>query len=311
MKVLVTGADGFLGRALVFALQEANYEVVAVARRSAEGYFAVDDINGNTDWRTALSSCEIVVHLAACVHQMHDNNTDRLAEFYRVNTEGTLNLACQARSLGVKRLLFISTVKVNGEERNFPYTEADIPAPVGDYALSKWKAEQGLRDLMEEGGMEIVIIRPPLVYGPEVKGNFQSMVNWVRKGLPLPLGGIYNKRSLIALDNLVDFIKLCVDRERSPLAANEIFLIADGVNVSTPELLRAIACAYGRALWLIPVPERWLKMAAKLLGKTIEMDRLLGSLTVDISKARRLLGWSPRISMSNQLRKMVNDDAFK
>lgn len=307
MRVLVTGANGFLGRAVVKTLQWHGYNATAAVRNQKNGCIAIGDINGSTDWQLALADCDTVIHLAARVHQLHDNSDDQLREFRQVNTEGTLRLAHQARDAGIKRMVFISTAKVNGEESERSYTETDVPAPQDAYAISKWEAEEGLKALAYEGRMEIVIIRPPLVYGPGVKGNFKSLVNWIQKGVPLPLGDVNNRRSLIALDNLVDFIILCADRNKSPLAANEVFLISDGVDVSTSELLRSVAHAYDTHARLIAVPEQCLRLAFKLSGKSAAADRLLGSLSLDITKARMILEWQPPVTMDEQLFKMADN----
>lgn len=243
---------------------------------------------------------------------MKEGSGDPLAEYRRVNVQGTLALARQAAQAGVRRFIFLSSIKVNGERtgNGKSFCEADLPLPEDAYGLSKLEAEQGLMPLTQETGMEIVIIRPPLVYGPGVKGNFASMVRWVRKGIPLPFGAVRNKRSLVALENLVNFITLCADPERSPRAANEVFLISDGEDVSTTELLRKVACAYGVSPRLLPVPVGLLRIAAGVLGKRAVADRLLGSLVVDSSKARELLGWKPVISMDEQLRKMALHDSL-
>jgi nucleoside-diphosphate-sugar epimerase len=242
---------------------------------------------------------------------MKDKTVDPLAEYRMVNVAGTLALARQAAEAGVRRFVFISSIKVNGEltlsGRSF--LPDDTPAPEDAYAISKLEAERGLMAISRDTGIEIVIIRPPLVYGPGVKGNFAAMIRWIRRGVPLPLGAVHNRRSLVALANLVDFIVLCADRERSPRAANEVFLIADGEDVSTTELLRKVARAYGGKPRLLPVPARWMRFAAGLLGKGAVADRLLGSLVVDSLKARDLLGWRPVISMNEQLQKMAQHDA--
>lgn len=307
MKVLVTGANGFLGWAMVEALQRHGHHIIKAVRNQKNGCIAVGDIGINTDWQRALKGCDTVIHLAAHVPQINNHSGNQLREFVQVNTEGTIRLAYQARDEGVKRLVFVSTAKVNGEESEWPYHESDIPAPRDAYAISKWKAEQKLRALAHECDMEIVIVRPPLVYGPGVKGNFKSLVKWVQKGVPLPLGAVNNRRSLVALDNLVDFVLLCADRAKSPSAANETFLISDGSDVSTPELLNRIAHAYETHARLVAVPEQWLRLAFKLYGKSAAEGRLLGSLSLDITKARVTLGWQPCVTMDEQLLKMAHD----
>jgi UDP-glucose 4-epimerase len=225
---------------------------------------------------------------------MNDKASDPLAEFREVNTEGTLNLACQAAQAGVKRFVFISTIKVNGEGRDAPYRETDAAAPKDAYAISKWEAEQGLRQIEQETGMEVVILRPPLVYGSGVKANFQRLLHVVRRGWPLPLGAIHNRRSLLYLGNFVDAIRLCLEH---PAAAGQTFLLDDGEPVSTPELIRAVARAMGRPARLLAVPVGMLKFAGALLGKRAAIARLADSLYVDSSAIRSRLGWVPPFSM--------------
>lgn len=313
MRVLVTGARGFVGSALTRALHEADWQVVAAVRQPDRGdnEVAVGDINDRTRWQEALRGCDTVIHLAARAHMMRDTATDPLAAFRAVNTEGTLNLARQAAQAGVRRFVFMSSIKVNGEStpKNRAFSEADVPAPQDAYAQSKWEAEQGLLALARQTGMEVVIVRAPLVYGPGVKGNFASLVRWVRKGMPLPLASVNNRRSLLALDNLTEFIALCADPGLSPHAANEVFLLSDGEDVSTPELLRRVAQAYAVPSRLFAMPTTLIRDAAVLLGKGAAAERLLGSLVVDSSKARRLLDWKPVISMDGQLLEMALYDA--
>jgi len=231
---------------------------------------------------------------------MKDEVADPLAEYRRVNVDGALNLARQAATAGVKRFIFISSIGVNGNINTRPFTEGDTPNPAELYAQSKWEAEQGLWEIQRETGMELVIIRPPLVYGPNAPGNFGSLMRWVEKGVPLPLGAIHNQRSLVALDNLVDLIIACIDH---PAAANQVFLAGDGQDLSTTELLRGVARAMGKSSRLIPVPSSLLMLGATLLGKKAVAQRLLGSLRVDISKARNVLGWEPPISVEEGLRR--------
>lgn len=308
MKILVTGSSGFVGQALTAHLRKCGYTVIGAVRHNPRPEeVMVGEIKEDTDWSFALNGCDAVIHTAALIHQTNNRDENPLTQLRQVNLSGTLQLAHQARAAGIKRLIFISTAKVYGEEGERPYIETDTPSPKDAYAISKWEAEQKLSALSQEDGMEVVIIRPPLVYGPGVKGNFKSLMDWVRKGLPLPLGAIDNRRSLIALDNLVDFITLCADREKSPRAANEIFLISDGVDVSTPELLRRVAHAYDTRAHLISVPERWLRLAFKLTGKSAAADRLLGSLSLDITKAHVMLGWQPSVTIDEQLLKMAGN----
>ncbi|QGG80629.1 NAD-dependent epimerase/dehydratase family protein [Litorivicinus lipolyticus] len=304
MNVLITGANGFVGRYLCNDLSE-HFKLRCSVRNSVavgDGMFAVGDIDGSTDWSGALAEVDAVVHTAARTHIMDELSSDPLAKYRRVNVDGTLNLARQAAEAGVKRFIFISSIKVNGEQTPLgqPFTAEDTPAPEDAYGISKWEAEQGLHQLACETGMEVVIIRPPLVYGPGVKGNFSSMIKLVAKGLPLPLGAINNQRSLVAIDNLVDLIITCISHSA---AANQVFLAGDGQDLSTTELLRGVARAMGKPSRLIPVPASLLMLAATLLGKKSVAQRLLGSLQVDISKARHLLGWEPPITVEEGLRR--------
>lgn len=315
--LLVTGGTGFLGQALLPKLLVSGRRPLIAAIRSKKTNFPtgvsvkwVKELGSNTDWSACLQEVGVVIHCAARTHVMKEKIGDPLEEYRRVNVEGTLALALQAAKADVQRFVYISSIKVNGEGTapNQAFHAGDIPAPEDAYGISKLEAEQGLMDLAHKTGMEVVIIRPPLVYGPGVKGNFSSMVRWVRKGLPLPLGAVHNKRSLVALDNLVDFIALCADPERSPRAANQLFLISDGEDVSTTELLRKVANAYNVAPRLLPMPASWIQTAICLLGKHVVADRLLGSLVVDSSKARDLLGWKPVVLMDEQLKKMALHD---
>lgn len=307
MKILVTGSQGFVGQALCKYLTEKRYDVISAVRISAglQNEYAIGNISANTYWQPALKNINTVIHLAARVHQMHDNAINPLTEFRQLNVDSTLNLARQAAESGVKRIVFTSTIKVNGEGSKTPYKESDTPKPEDPYAISKWEAEQGLLEISRQTGIEIVIVRPPLVYGPGAKGNFASLVSWVRKGWPLPFGSVRNQRSLIALENLVSFLALCADNTLSPLAANQTFVIADGEDISTPDLLKKVAYAHRVKSRLISIPSCIFKVAGQLMGKQAEVDRLLSSLLVDSTKARELLGWRPIISMDEQLRKIA------
>ena len=297
MRVLVTGANGFVGRALCGHLAEGGHIVVPVVRRACglSGEVTVGKMNGETRWEGILPACDAVVHLAARVHVMDDTSANPLALYRATNTAATLNLARQAAQAGVKRFVFVSTIKVNGEGRDAPYRETDPPAPEDDYAVSKWESEQGLLQIARETGLEVVILRPPLVYGPGVKANFRLLLDIVARGWPLPLGAIRNRRSLLYLGNFVDAIRICLEH---PAAAGQTFLLDDGRPVSTPELVRAIARAMGRPARLIPVPVGVLAFAGALLGKRAAVARLTGSLHVDDSLAiRARLGWTPPYTM--------------
>jgi nucleoside-diphosphate-sugar epimerase len=305
MKVLVTGANGFVGRALGEALVNKNWPVTLVSREQTDPEFvAIGTIDAATNWATALRQCDAVVHLAARVHVMHDTSENPLEAFREVNVRATLNLAQQAAATGVKRFIFVSSVKVNGESTRpgRPFTEADTPNPQDAYGVSKHEAEQGLRQIAAATGMELVIVRPPLVYGPGVKANFANLMRAVQKRWPLLLGNIHNQRSLVALDNLVDFIITCITH---PKAANQTFLISDGQDLSTTELVRGMALAASVPARLLPVPVWALELAGRLLGKGDAVQRLCGNLQIDSSKARKILGWNPKVSFQEGLRRAV------
>lgn len=310
-EVLVTGASGFVGSAVCSSLLGIRAVRGAVRKPgeycSREGVQLVGgELSADFDWSDALAGVSAVVHCAARVHVMNEESSDPLAEFRRVNVYGTLRLASQAASAGVKRFVFLSSIKVNGEQTqvNSPFTADQQPNPSDPYGVSKMEAEDALRALAQETGMEVVIIRPPLVYGPGVKANFLAMMRWLRRGILLPLGAVTgNKRSLVALDNLVDLIVTCLDH---PGASNQTFLVSDGENLSTAALLRRMGVALGRPARLIPVPVSLLKLGASILGKPGVMQRLCGSLEVDVSKTRELLDWVPPISLDEGLRRTAS-----
>jgi nucleoside-diphosphate-sugar epimerase len=306
--ILVTGANGFVGRKLCSYYSFINSPVRGLSRNLAYGgnscFDLIDDIDINTDWTKQLISVDKVIHLAARVHVLREKSNDPLTAFRIVNVDGTLNLARQAARAGVKRFLFVSSVKVNGESTTHgsAFSESDIPAPEDAYGQSKLEAEIGLRKVASETGMDVVIVRPPLVYGPGVKANFSDLMRAVQRQMPLPLGAVHNQRSLVALDNLVDFIITCITQ---PQAANQTFLVSDGQDLSTTELVRGMARAAGVPARLLPVPVWALQAGATLLGKGNAVQRLCGNLQVDISKARSLLGWMPPVSVDEGLRRAV------
>ncbi|XKF14802.1 SDR family oxidoreductase [Halomonas sp. BLK-85] len=301
----MTGATGFVGKAVAQCLQvKPAFNLRSAVRNlgndSLDHEEKISAIECGTDWNQALTGTEVVIHAAARAHIIKDEVQDPLAEYRKVNVEGTLNLATQAAQVGVRRFIFVSSIGVNGNLSSRPFTETDTPCPAEPYAKSKSEAEKGLWDIHRQTGIDVVIIRSPLVYGPNAPGNFNSLVRWIDRGLPLPLGSIHNKRSLVALDNLVDLIITCVDH---PAAANQVFLAGDGHDVSTTELLRGVGQAMGKPARLIPVPAGMLMFGASLLGEQVVAQRLLGSLQVDISKARNVLGWEPPLSVEEGLRR--------
>ena len=314
MRILVTGASGFVGRALVERLsREAEHEVIATVRRPESAlvagvtYVTVGDLDSSTDWSAAVRACDVVVHAAARVHLIKDAAADPLAAFRRVNVQGTLNLARQAIASGVRRFVFVSSIKVNGEETlpARPFDAADEPAPIDAYGRSKLEAELGLRELLADAGIAWVIVRPPLVYGPHVKANFLRMMRWVKRGVPLPFAGVRNRRSFVALENLVSLLHRC---SVHPSAADQVFLAADGEDLSTPDLLRRLGVALGTPARLIDVPPAMLSAAAWLTGKRDLARRLLGNLQVDAAKARAVLDWAPEVTVDEALKKTA--DAF-
>jgi nucleoside-diphosphate-sugar epimerase/GT2 family glycosyltransferase len=308
-RVLVTGANGFIGQALCGALSSQGCSVRGVVRKkNADGradaldHWVMGEIDEHTEWASALSGIDCVVHLAARVHLMLDTAANPLAEFRRINVALTLNLARQAAKAGVRRFVFVSSVKVNGEKTVIgqPFTADDVPQPIDSYGISKFEAEQALVQLAAETGLEVVIVRPVLVYGPGVKANFHEMMRWVLKGVPLPLGALDNQRSLVAIDNVVDLLSVCLHH---PRAANQVFLVSDGEDLTVSGLLRRTAAALGRPARLVPVPMFLLRMGGRLLGKEPVIRRLCDTLQVDIGKTQRLLGWTPPLSVDAALKK--------
>ena len=316
-KVLLTGSTGFIGSTLSSYLINSGVNLQVILRSKNSGFlnsiseFVVEDLSSlSANDLVAFNEksgffidIDCVIHLAGRAHVVNEHIENPLEEFRKVNKDSTLVLAKFAAENGVKRFVFISSIGVNGNNNLKPFTELDIAGPQEPYAVSKFEAEEGLLKIAKETDMEVVIIRPPLVYGPNAPGNFGSLVKWVNKGVPMPFGAVHNKRSLVALDNLVDFIALCADREKSPKASNQVFLISDGEDVSTTELLQKVAKAFNKKARLLPIPVGLMTFVAKLLVKGDVANRLFGSLQVDSSKARNLLGWKPVITMDEQLKK--------
>lgn len=307
--VLVTGARGFVGSQLVKRLRaEPGFTVAGSVRDmwsdapTGVRQYAVGDICAQTNWCSALADIDVVVHTAARAHLTNETGVIALSEYRRVNVEGTRSLARQAADRGVRRFVFISSIGVNGNITAEPFQSTDEPNPVDAYAISKYEAEQQLQEIAIQTGLEVVVVRPPLVYGPNAPGNFAKLLCWIQRSVPLPLGAINNKRSFVGLDNLVDLIVTCLDH---PAAANQVFLAGDGEDLSTTELLERIGRAMGKPTRLLPVPVWALQVGATLLGKRDVARRLLGSLQVDISNTRDLLGWEPPVSVDEGLRRAV------
>nr|WP_181006269.1 SDR family oxidoreductase [Shewanella insulae] len=304
----MTGGTGFIGKAVLARLQKEDAEVVAAVRTQNYSWppevqtLIIDDIVNLPNALENISNVDTVIHIAAKAHVAGVS----LNEFRRVNTDATLNLAKIAAANGVKRFIFLSSIGVNGISNTKPFNVDDKPAPVEDYAISKLEAEDGLKQIASESGLEVVIIRPPLVYGAHAPGNFGKLARLAQKNLPLPLGAIHNKRSLVALDNLVDLIVTCIDH---PKAANQTFLVSDDMDVSTTELLRTMRIAVDKATKLVPVPMHWLKLIAKLIGKQAMLERLCGNLQVDISHTKNTLNWKPPISFAEGIKRCFRKDS--
>ena len=293
--ILVTGSNGFVGRQLCATLGARGIAFRAAVRNNAQhAQVAVGNLDGATDWQAALYDCDAVIHLAARVHVMSDTDTDPLRANREVNLDATVNLARQAAAAGVKRFVFVSSVKVNGESTDGqPFTALDRPAPCDPYGQSKMEAELALLAFGRDSGLEVAIVRPPLVYGPGVKANFLNLIKMVDRGLPLPFGLATGLRSMVAVDNLVDLLILCTTHARAP---GGIFMVSDGRDVTIRELVESIASALGKTVLMLPVPPALMRGGARLLGKSAVADRLLGSLQVDIQGTRDILGWMPVMS---------------
>lgn len=305
LKFLVTGANGFVGGSLCSELALRRYAVCAALRSNKMACDVAEQaivgaINGETDWSNALLAVDVVIHLAARVHVMQDDASDPLAEFRRVNVAGTENLARQAAANGVKRFVYVSSIKVNGEQTvAAPFSETDAASPQDPYGISKWEAEQALHRVAAETGLEVVIVRPPLVYGNGVKGNFAQMLKVLAMGMPLPLASVKNLRSLVYVENLADALILCATH---PAAAGNTYLVGDGEDISTPDMLRLLGDAMGHPARLFACPMPLLRLAGRLSGRSDQIDRLLGSLRVDSGKIRRELGWVPPHTVQQGLR---------
>ncbi len=314
MKILITGANGFVGLPLSEYLISAGHQVVGAVRfndalKIVNPHFqlkAIGDIDEVTDWQDCLGGVECVIHLANRAHVMNEQSSNPLALYRKVNTAGTLNLARQASTAGVKRFIFMSSIKVNGGSTlpGQALSPKDQHTPVDPYGLSKYEAELGLKLIAEQTGLEVVVIRPPLIYGPRVKANFLKMMRWVEGGIPLPFGAIQNQRSMLGLDNLINFIELCLTH---PDAAGQIFLVGDDHDVSTTELLKEIAAAMDCPSRLLSIPQYYIENLLIILGQRHISERLCGSLQLDISLAKTRLAWRPPYTFKDQLKKTVLD----
>lgn len=305
LQVLITGATGFVGQSLCVQAVCQGYAVRGAVRKPCEltegvEPFVVGEINGLTNWSSALKGVNVVIHLAARVHILSEASENSMEEFRRVNVAGTEQLARSAAENGVRRLVYVSSIGVNGLQTKLggSFSEIDQPNPHNDYALSKWEGEQSLMRISEKTGLGVVIVRPPLVYGAGAPGNFAQMLKVLSKGIPLPLASIDNRRSLIYVGNLVDALILCGTH---PDAAGQIYLVSDGEAISTPDLLRQLGAAMGQPARLLPCPQALLRLAGRLTGKSDQIERLLGSLQVDSGKIRRELGWAPPFTMAQGL----------
>lgn len=311
MRVLVTGATGFVGRALVPMLSTAGHDVTIAVRDFSFAEHLEDiqiqnigDIGPNTDWQQALTNIDTVLHLAGRAHVMTESDTDPMAAYRHINRDGTQHLAQAAADAGVKRLVFLSSIKVNGGRTlGQPFTESDAPQPEDAYGQSKWEGEQALRDIAAKTKMEAVIVRTPLVYGPYVKGNFRSLLNICSKQMPLPLGGLQNKRSLIFVGNLADALLRCLTH---PDASDQAYLVRDGIDVSTTTLIKNTAQALGYRARLFPVPNYFLRAGGALTGKSVMVSRLIESLEVNDSAIQRDLDWTPPFTMVQGLIETAN-----
>lgn len=311
MRLLVTGAGGFIGRAVAVRAIKDGWTLRTCYHAPIRGWTPLGEstiglqLSPDADWSSVLVEVDVVVHCAARVHVLHETASDPLSEFRRVNAAGTINLARQAANARVRRFVFLSSIGVNGAETfDTPFRADDVPAPHSDYALSKYEAEKGLNEIAGETDMEVVIVRPPLVYGPGVPGNFERMMRLLFRGIPLPLGAVHNRRSLVALSNLVDLISTVASH---PAAGNRTLLVSDGEDVSTAQLFKLVGAALGKPVRLFPVPPSILRQAAKLVGRTELARQLCGSLQVDISKTCQFLQWMPPVRMDAALQEAAKD----
>lgn len=306
--IAVTGATGFVGSSLCRELRNRNMPVRALFRDKLvlrQDEMITGPIGPTTNWSTALEGVEAIIHCAAYVHQIRDSHSNQLLQCNTVNRDGTLHLAKSAAAMGVRRLIFLSSIKVNGEQTLFnqPFNASSLPNPIDAYGLSKWEAEQSLKLLSSRTGLEIVIVRPPLVYGPGVKANFLRLMKLIHSGIPLPLAGIVNRRSMVSLDNLLDVLILCLTRKE---AAGKTFLVSDGNDFSTPALIRGLASSMGKSARLFWLPQHILSLTGRVAGKSAIIERLIGSLEIDISDTCATLNWFPPYTVSQGLDKVAD-----
>lgn len=302
---LITGSTGFIGANLLSSIDTKCRLVVRNELKNSKcihDQFIITDFSRSTNWDGAFTGIKFVIHLASIAHENLSKYSANPSVLFEVNTEGTLHFALSAAKSGVKRFIFVSSIGVNGNSSNLPFTELDVPSPIEPYAISKMKAEEGLLAISKKYEMEVVIIRPPLVYGPSSPGNFSKLIKLVKLGIPLPFASVNNKRSFIGISNLIDFIILCT---KHPKAKNEIFVISDGDDTSLPLLLNLISDAIGKKLWVFPFPKFLLIVLARICGKSVELNKLVCDLQVDINKARSLLNWNPKYSIKDELNKIV------
>ncbi len=306
LRVLVTGANGFVGSSLCQMLQQQGHQVIGTTRTAHETqkneYVITGELNANTNWRDVLRGVDVVVHSAARVHVLYDTVADPISEFRQINVEASANLARQAIEAGARRMIFISTIGVLGNYSLKPFCESDAPQPSNAYAVTKWEAEQKLAEIAKTSGLELVVIRPPLVYGPRVKANFYRLMDHVAKGKPLPFGRVVNQRDFVSVKNLSHLISVCLSH---PKAAGELFLAADRESVSTPQLIRKLAQHFRVYPRLIPVPEILLHWGARLLQKERFYHSVCSSLQIDTAKAWQLLDWQPMQTLDEGLSETV------
>ena len=297
MKVLLTGATGFIGSKL---LENDKYEFIKVVRNRAlkDGNVFIYAIDGDTNWSEGVYQADVVIHLAGVAHNKLDSQND----YKSVNYQGSINLANQAANAGVKRFIFLSSIAVNGISNTYPFKYSDKTNAADGYAASKYEAEEGLKEIAENTGLEVVIIRPPLVYGKNAPGNFRTLLKLAEANFFLPLGAVNNSRSFVSVDNLVDLIITCIEH---PSAANQTFLVSDDEDISSSNLLNKLIVFAGKTPSLLPVPVFFLELVASMFGKNQVLERFTSSLTIDIEYTKETLNWKPPISLDEGIRRCI------